>query len=396
MTTMTSGKSYDWLRVIEPELVKLQDVAAIGGPDDFSWDALNQLLAERFEIPDLAIRPTSTSWQSEKELASYVSKHPWVLNVAFSSLPGSAALVMSDKDVETLMATLLTKKSESIGYSNKDFQTGFYHFLGAVLANTLEELGFTDEQALSVLESKTPPNGPGICLEVDITLCETTIKGRLVATEDLLEVWKQRFAASASQALLLSPAAQNFEVVIHLEAGKVTMPSSRLKTVHVGDYVILDSCTVLPGEEKGRVMLTINDVPVFRGMLKQNKIKVLEYPLYHKADTPMDQDNTFEDEEVAQEEGIEPFEEGEEEGGKMEPAPPIGERAKDIPMTITVEVGRIQMKLEKLMQLQPGQLLELDVDPAEGVDLVVSGRCIGKGELLRLGEALGVRILELS
>ncbi len=37
------------------------------------------------------------------------------------------------------------------------------------------------------------------------------------------------------------------------------------------------------------------------------------------------------------------------------------------------------------MQLQPGQLLELDVNPEEGVNLVVNGQCIGKGELLKTG-----------
>lgn len=69
---------------------------------------------------------------------------------------------------------------------------------------------------------------------------------------------------------------------------------------------------------------------------------------------------------------------------------------KDIPMHVVVEVGRFQMTVEKMMELQPGNMLNLNVRPEDGVDLVVNGRRIGKGELLKFGETLGVRITEVG
>jgi flagellar motor switch protein FliN len=48
------------------------------------------------------------------------------------------------------------------------------------------------------------------------------------------------------------------------------------------------------------------------------------------------------------------------------------------------------------MELQPGNMLEVDLHPENGVDLVVNGKRIGKGELLRVGETLGVRILDIG
>ena len=54
------------------------------------------------------------------------------------------------------------------------------------------------------------------------------------------------------------------------------------------------------------------------------------------------------------------------------------------------------MSMQKLMEIEPGNTLELDVHPENGVDLVVNGRRIGKGELLRIGESLGVRILDIG
>lgn len=68
----------------------------------------------------------------------------------------------------------------------------------------------------------------------------------------------------------------------------------------------------------------------------------------------------------------------------------------DIPLNIIVEVGRLQMPIKTLMELKPGNLLDFSVHPELGVDLVVNGCRIGKGELVQIGEVLGIRVLELG
>jgi len=68
----------------------------------------------------------------------------------------------------------------------------------------------------------------------------------------------------------------------------------------------------------------------------------------------------------------------------------------DLSFPISIEVGRVNISLAKLLELQEGNLLELGVNPDAGVDLVVHGKCIGKGELLKVGDSIGVRILQLS
>lgn len=85
-----------------------------------------------------------------------------------------------------------------------------------------------------------------------------------------------------------------------------------------------------------------------------------------------------------------------------EPAPvaPVEDRTPYSPQAINValvvEVGRVQMSMEKLLKLEPGNLLELDFHPENGVNLVVNGKIIGKGELIRIGDAIGIRILDLG
>lgn len=68
----------------------------------------------------------------------------------------------------------------------------------------------------------------------------------------------------------------------------------------------------------------------------------------------------------------------------------------EIPLTIVIEVGRIQMSVKKLLELQPGNMLELDIHPESGVDMVINGKRIARGELLKIGDSLGIRISELS
>ena len=48
------------------------------------------------------------------------------------------------------------------------------------------------------------------------------------------------------------------------------------------------------------------------------------------------------------------------------------------------------------MDLKPGNLSELNVHPESGIDLIVNGSRIAKGELLQIGETLGVRITEMG
>lgn len=69
---------------------------------------------------------------------------------------------------------------------------------------------------------------------------------------------------------------------------------------------------------------------------------------------------------------------------------------REVPLNVVVEVGRVQMNVEKLLALEPGNLLELNIHPEQGVDLVINSKKVGKGELIRIGDNLGVRILEIG
>lgn len=69
---------------------------------------------------------------------------------------------------------------------------------------------------------------------------------------------------------------------------------------------------------------------------------------------------------------------------------------RDIPVTLVFELAQMTMNAQEMLELSPGSLLDLGTTPTSQVLLSVNGKVIGKGELLRVGDSLGVRILELG
>lgn len=68
----------------------------------------------------------------------------------------------------------------------------------------------------------------------------------------------------------------------------------------------------------------------------------------------------------------------------------------NVPVEITVEVGRTRMTLAELVNLGPGSLVELDREAHEPADVLVNGRVVARGEIVTIGEGYGVRISEVK
>ncbi|MEZ8217099.1 flagellar motor switch protein FliN/FliY [Candidatus Fervidibacteria bacterium JGI MDM2 SSWTFF-3-K9] len=65
-------------------------------------------------------------------------------------------------------------------------------------------------------------------------------------------------------------------------------------------------------------------------------------------------------------------------------------------LPVHVELGRVEVTVQELLELTPGSVLELDKAVGEPVEVYVAGKLIARGEVVVvLGEKLGVRITEL-
>jgi flagellar motor switch protein FliN/FliY len=68
----------------------------------------------------------------------------------------------------------------------------------------------------------------------------------------------------------------------------------------------------------------------------------------------------------------------------------------DVPLQITVELGRTQLRIRNVLDLVPGSIVELDKLAGEPVDVLVNGKAIAKGEVVVIDEEFGVRITDIA
>lgn len=67
----------------------------------------------------------------------------------------------------------------------------------------------------------------------------------------------------------------------------------------------------------------------------------------------------------------------------------------DIPLSVTVELGRTKRSVKEILELSGGSIIELDKLAGEPVDILVNSRLIAKGEVVVIDENFGVRITDI-
>lgn len=68
----------------------------------------------------------------------------------------------------------------------------------------------------------------------------------------------------------------------------------------------------------------------------------------------------------------------------------------DVPLEVTVELGRSNRSIKEILDFAPGTIIELNKLAGEPVDVLVNGKFIAKGEVVVIEENFGIRIVEIS
>lgn len=448
--TIESTLPYSWLKTLPAEIKTHDEIPLWGSPPPFPWKAFADELAKVLHLETLEATLLETAWTPQNAILSNMGDDPFIFEFAVPPLPGHAYWIFPKQQMRELFRLAVGDSSDLPELDQTEFCKDFSRFLILEGLQAFQKIKFDPSLTPQLLDSTGLPTQTCLCLDIGFKTPSKGFQGRLAITPELRQSLKQKYASTT---LAYPPGlSQAVTVTVNIIAGSVQLSKKEWNEVTPGDFILLDSCSLVPGEEKGRIMLTVNGAPIFRGKIKDGNIKILEYPLLQEIQTSMaTKDEEFDDESLHSEHDESEFEEEdeeysetteeelteeeepteeeslieeetlteeepeeEEEGAEKEeaetkaptkssapaaklvatPAAKSLVKPEEIPVTVTVEVGRLQVSLQKLMELQPGNILELDVHPENGVDLVVNGRCIGKGELLKLGDALGVRILD--
>ena len=67
----------------------------------------------------------------------------------------------------------------------------------------------------------------------------------------------------------------------------------------------------------------------------------------------------------------------------------------DVPVELSVEIGRTTMTIGETLEIGPGSIITLNKMTGEPVDLLVNGRRIARGEVVAIDEEFGLRVTQI-
>lgn len=67
----------------------------------------------------------------------------------------------------------------------------------------------------------------------------------------------------------------------------------------------------------------------------------------------------------------------------------------DVPLEVTVELGRTSKSIKEILDFAPGKIIELNRLAGEPIDVLVNGKYVAKGEVVVIEEAFGIRVTEI-
>jgi type III secretion protein Q len=207
--------------------------------------------------------------------------------------------------------------------------------------------------------SKTPPNPQPEGLQVRASLTPGGELGCLLLLND--QAWKALTENWPYVAAVTEGASTDglpFPLV--LELGRRTLPASAWRGLATGDLVLLD-CQ--PGATEPNYRLRVGHNRYFGAKATGQKIELLAPMAAETSPTPARAGDNW---------------------------------ADDLPVQVIFEAGRLELPLKELRSVQAGYCFELPRPPGATVALVANGVTIGEGELVRLGDVLGVKVVRLK
>ncbi len=399
----------NWIKEIHLALIEAKQIPLHGFSPAFPWEEFSQNIASLFQISELKISPRTPQFLRGQDVLAGLGAGFISIALEMTPLSGQAFWIMGKEDIAKLTALALAS-TPGKGFSSPQFQEGFYYFLATQTLAVVNELKAFGDLSPKIGKASSLAQEESLCIDVEIQHPKQTLWGRLVCPTTFHREFTTHFSTQ-EPAPLTSALAKQIDVPLSLQIGHTVLSFAEWKSVSVGDFILLDRCTFDPTSHKGTATVTLEHIPLLRARIKENSLKIVDYAFYREEKKPMSSKTPDEEEENLEEtfdaEEPAPLEEASEEisieeeplWSSSQNVEKIDEKmiaTSEIPLTVTVEVARLRIPLDKLLQLSPGNVLELPIRPEQGVDLTIEGKKVAKAELIKLGEMLGVKILQIG
>lgn len=357
---------FSWIRNVAAEFSDLDAIPLFGNAPAFDWSHLASLLSSCFQ-GEVSLRPSHQEWKKPSEIKKGLGINPFLTAIHVIPLNSSLLWAMPHADMDKFTSRMLYEKAK--GKTSEIIREGFYQYLLLEALSSIQQIEPLQKLTFQLEEEPLLSDEICFCIDLEIQIDDKTCWGTLLIPSSFRKKWIEHFSQTALEYFPTETAKQT-ELILGLKTGASLLSQEEWKAFQPGDFLLLDRTSYDIHKQTGIATLHLNETPLFQVKITHNKVELLGIVLSY--------------EEIMEQKKIEA--EGEEAVSAI----------KDTPLNITVELARFRMSLDRLMHLAPGNLLELPVHPDQSVSLCINGKKIGSGELVHLGEALGVRILELG
>ncbi|MBS0629843.1 MAG: type III secretion system cytoplasmic ring protein SctQ [Verrucomicrobia bacterium] len=375
------------LQKLQSALKELQLIPLWASAPLFPWKIFSAELSKALDLKELEITHHKTEWLSGENSTAGMGTHPIVQAISLSPIHGNFFWIMPQKSRDTLIQFLLTKDESNKGFSDQPLQEGFYQYILLNVLSIFNSKGFYGDIVASLSEESELPMEGGLAIDVSIKRGSASLWGRILCPKETHASFNSHFAMQKPP-LLSDPKLAHIPLPLQVEIGTTSLSASEWKKLRQGDLLLLDRCSYDLNHHRGNGSLTLGTTPLFDIRIKENEVKILEYALFLE-ETPMTNNEDEDLSRMDEEKHLWSADENEEKTEELL-------SSKKIPLTIVVEAGRLHMPLDQVTKLKPGNVLDLKLAPLPNVHLTIGGKRVAKGELVQLGDALGVRILQLG
>lgn len=323
------------------------------------WEDFSNQFSKRLGLENISIHLLKTGWLTPEEVDQALGENLVYISLMLSPLDGHIFWAMDQDDISKISSWFLFKTSKAKGFSSEILQEGFYRYLILEGLDLIDQIPSLKGLSAKIISEEASLNAPMFGIDLEIVYQERSCYARLYLTSEFLSSWAKKMKPTD---LLEDPSHGNLLIPVDAIVGKANLTVEEWEKIHPGDFLILDTSYFDTDQKKA--LLSIKEIPLFYAKVKPAKMKIIDYA---------------------------PFNEKLMEENSEEKTIPL----KEIPLSIDVKMGSFQMSLHRLMHLTPGEVLDFPSNLEHSVTLTLSGKPIGKGELVKIGEIYGVRILEI-
>ena len=302
------------------------------------------------------------------------------IRIAYTvGLDGSNILVLKEHDVKVITDLMMGGDG-----TNTDGELGELH-LSAISEAMNQMMGSAATSLSSMLNRKidiSPPNATVINLQEDIDEAEidSFLTGKFVKISFRMEIGD----------LVDSTIMQLYPISFAKD-----MCDGVAKTMEMDSQsVTADSSAANSGNPAGTQPAAAAAAQQSQQMASQNTAQMGQPMGQPMGQTMMG--NTMMNQNMGQPVNVQPAQFSAFAGGNLGNYQPENiDLIMDVPLQVTVELGRTTKSISDILDLGPGKIIELNKLAGEPIDVLVNGKYVAKGEVVVIEESFGVRITEI-